>query len=114
MRFTIESSTIGALALLAVLTTACGGGGGGSSPSESRSDLVLIDVSVDATSGVPLNEIIEFDFSEVLGPDSVRPDTIQIRQGPNFGRQVAGDFRVDGNRVRAQTLTDLFDDTRQR
>ncbi len=79
--------------------TACGGGGGGSNVggipgTETASDLVLIDVSVADFDGVALNQTIDFEFSEDLFPDSVRPDTIQIREGPNYGKQVPGYFRV--------------------
>jgi hypothetical protein len=75
--------------------------------------LVLIDVSVAGFDGVPLNEIIEFEFSEAVDPDTVRPDTIQIREGPNYGKQVPGFFRIDGNKVlfypRLPILPDLSD-----
>ncbi len=79
--------------------TACGGGGGGNdyggiSGDLTASDLILIDVSVADFDGVALNQTIDFEFSEALFPDSVRPDTIQIREGPNYGKQVPGYFRV--------------------
>ena len=98
----------------ALLFAACGGGGGGSSSDASAaSPLVLIDASVSGTDGVPINEIIRFEFSVDLDPDTVRPDTIRIRQGPDYGKQVAGTYRVDGNRVeffpRLPVLADLSD-----
>jgi Big-like domain-containing protein len=75
----------------------CGGGGGSSggiSGENTATDLVLIDVTVADFNGVALNQTIDFEFSEQLDPDSVRPDTIQIREGPNYGKQVQGYFRV--------------------
>ncbi len=91
------------LASLGLLFAACGGGSDGSAASAavkekvSARKLALIDISVADFDGVALNEIIKFEFTERLQPDSVRPDTVQIREGPNFGKQVRGDFRVDGD-----------------
>jgi hypothetical protein len=61
-----------------LMLASCGGGGGGGGKSGdlTATDLVLIDVSVADFDGVPLNEWIDFEFSEELDPDSVRPDTI--------------------------------------
>jgi len=101
--------------MIAVLTLAagCGGGGGGTSGKKAANQLVLIDVSVAGFDGVALNEMNKFEFSEILDPDTVRPDTINIREGPNYGKQVPGFFRVDGNEVlfypRLPTLPDLSD-----
>jgi hypothetical protein len=70
-------------------------------------------VSVGDYDGVPLNEIIEFEFSSPLDPDTVRADTIQIREGPNYGKQVPGYFEVDDKKVyfypRLPTQPDLSD-----
>ena len=96
------------------LAGACGGGSsGGTSGDRTSSDLILVDASVADADGVPLNEIITFEFSEKLDPDTVRADTILIREGPNFGKQVPGSYRVDGNTVeffpRLPVLPDLSD-----
>jgi len=89
------------IGLLAALAVACGGGGGGSGSSKVRnSDLFLVDVDVADTKGVALNRILEFEFNTALDPVTVRPDTIRIRQEPNFGRQVPGEFEVLGKVVR--------------
>ena len=102
------------VAASALALAACGGGGSGvMGGGDTANTLVLVDVSVAGFDGVPLNEIIVFEFSEDLDPDTVRPDTIQIREGPNYGKQVPGNFRVDGNLVqfypRIPTLPDLSD-----
>ena len=101
-----------ALVILSIATAGCGGGSSGGQAGGGGT-LVLIDVSVGDYDGVPLNEIIEFEFSEPLDPDTVRPDTIRIRQGPNFGRQVPGFFKTDGRFVyfypRLPVLPDLSD-----
>ena len=69
----------GALVALALIPVACGGGGGGgTSGKNASSDLVLIDVSVASQTGVPINEIIAFEFSEDLDPDTVRADTTDL------------------------------------
>ena len=98
---------------LAVMTSACGGGGGPIAPAGGGSALVLLDVSVGEHDGVPLNEIIVLHFSDDVDRDSVRPDTVQIRRGPNFGHQVPGEYRVDGPTVlffpRLPVLADLSD-----
>jgi len=102
-----------ALALLPTIAVGCGGGSSSGGQAGGGGSLVLIDVSVGEYDGVPLNEIIEFEFSEPLDPDTVRADTIQIRQGPNFGRQVPGFFETDGRFVkfypRLPMLADLSD-----
>ena len=102
-----------AIAVLPVLAMGCGGGSSSGGQSGTGGTLVLIDVSVGDFDGVPLNEIIEFEFSDVLDPDTVRPDTIQIRLGPNWGKQVPGDYQVDGRFVyfypRLPVLPDLSD-----
>ncbi|MHC4469549.1 MAG: hypothetical protein ACYTDY_06875, partial [Planctomycetota bacterium] len=61
MRFTTITTIAVAVGLL---TASCGGSGGGGVPGdETAKGLVLIDVSVAGFDGVPLNEIIEFEFS---------------------------------------------------
>ncbi|MBD3161854.1 MAG: hypothetical protein GF328_07105, partial [Candidatus Latescibacteria bacterium] len=92
-----------AAVLMAALffVTSCGGGGGGGgvSAEDTSDDLLLLDLNVADYDGVALNTILEFVFSEDLDPDSVRPETIRVREGPQFGKQVFGHFRVDGDRV---------------
>jgi hypothetical protein len=102
------------LPVLILAIGACGGGSsGGASGKDTSNSLVLVDVSVGGFDGVPLNEVIVFEFSEDLDPDTVRSDTIQIREGPNYGWQVPGYFHVDGNMVyfypRLPALPDLSD-----
>jgi hypothetical protein len=100
----------------AFLLPACGGGssGGSSNPSDKAAPaLALVDVNVSGYVGVALNKIIKFEFSADLDPDTVRPDTIQIREGPGYGIQVPGYFEVDGSVVyfypRLPVLADLSD-----
>lgn len=101
------------LILLASIAAACGGGGGSGSGRGKSSDLFLIDIDVAESTGVALNRILEFEFSHDLDPETVRPDTIRIQQGPNFGRQVPGEFHVTGDVVRffprLPVLPDLSD-----
>jgi hypothetical protein len=97
------------LAAMGCLMAGCGGGGsgdGGNAEAAAAKEkgkkarkLALIDISVADFDGVAVNEIIKFEFTEILQPDSVRPDTIQIREGPNYGKQVPGEFRIDGDIV---------------
>lgn len=102
--------SVALLVAASLLLAACGGSssGGDGSGTMAKAEvnaknkakaLALIDISVADFDGVALNEIIKFEFTERLQSDSVRPDTIQLREGPNFGKQVPGDFRVDGNLV---------------
>ncbi|MEN8148337.1 MAG: Ig-like domain-containing protein [Planctomycetota bacterium] len=102
-----------AIAVLPVMVAGCGSGSSSGGQAGTGGTLVLLDVSVGDFDGVPLNEIIEFEFSDDLNPDTVRPDTIQIRLGPNWGKQVAGDFEVEGRFVkffpRLPVLPDLSD-----
>jgi hypothetical protein len=96
------------LAAMGCLTAGCGGGGSGGGDADAAAmkdkgkkarKLALIDISVADYDGVALNEIIKIEFTERVNPDSVRPDTIQIREGPNYGKQVPGEFRIDGDVV---------------
>lgn len=102
-----------AIAVLPALLAGCGGGSSAGGQAGTGGTLVLIDVNVGDYDGVPLNEIIELEFSDELNPDTVRPDTIQIRLGPNWGKQVPGDFKVVGRKVyffpRLPVLADLSD-----
>lgn len=94
------------LTFLIATTLACGGGaaGGGSGgglPADPGSGaLALVDLSVGDSAGVALNTVLEFEFDRPLDPDTVRPDTIRIRSGPNFGAQVPGTYETDGETVR--------------
>ena len=114
---TYRTMTFGIFLCLGALALAsCGGGGGGTggvSGIETAGTLVLVDMSVGGFDGVALNEILRFDFSEDLDPDTVRPDTIRIREGPNYGLQVPGEYLVDGNQVyffpKLPVLSDLSD-----
>ena len=104
-----------ALAVLAMLVAACGGGGGsgGADASDDATDLVLIDVSVGGNAGVALNQIIRLEFSEAIAPGTVSPETVRIRLGPNFAKQVPGELSVIGNMIefagRLPTRADLSD-----
>ena len=59
-------------------------------------------VSFDPPTGniVGLNQPLSVRFSGALLPSSVRPDTFQVRIGPNFQVQAQGSLVVTGNTVR--------------
>jgi hypothetical protein len=101
--------------LLASLAAGCSdnGGGGGSDPETGAIDLYVVDVDLDGLDAVPLNVPIQMEFSEFVLPDTIRHDTIQVRQGPNYGIQSPGEFKVSGNIVtfypRLPSESDLSD-----
>ena len=82
MRFPRNTALILTVCATLFIAGCGGGGGGGADGKKTAAKLALIDISVADFNGVALNEIIKFEFSEQLQPDSVRPDTIQIREGP--------------------------------
>jgi len=93
--------TVGTAAiLLASLATGCSkGSGGGSDPESGARDLFIVDMDLNGLDAVPLNVPLQIEFSEFVMPDTIRHDTVQIRQGPNFGIQSPGEFKVSGNIV---------------
>ena len=100
------------LAALALPMSACGGGGGGSTGEAGRG-LVLLGFSADSVATVPLNDVLEFRFSEPVDTASITPASIQIREGPEYGRNVAGSFVIQGSSVffhpRLPSTCDLAD-----
>ncbi|MBL9088200.1 MAG: Ig-like domain-containing protein [Planctomycetia bacterium] len=92
-------SLAGALAV-AWTGVACGGGGSAGGGGSTPAGIVLVDFLQRGQDNVPLNRTLEFVFSDVLDPDSVKPDSFQIRVGPAFGPQVTGIAVVEGPRVR--------------
>jgi len=89
-----------ATALLASLAAGCSngdsGGSGGSDPETGALDLFIVDMDQDGLDSVPLNQPVQIEFSEFVKPDTIRHDTIQVRQGPNFGIQSPGEYKVWG------------------
>ncbi len=87
-------------AVLATLAAGCGGGGGNNAaPDESAKPLFVVDISNQGLDSVSLNVPFDITFSDFVKPDTIRPDTVQIRLGPRFGVQAFGDFRVSGEKV---------------
>lgn len=84
---------------MAVFGTACGGAGGGQGPSGAGQGLVLVSFIQAGIDNVPLNDVLEFRFSEPVDGATINPASIQIRQGDAFGATVAGAFEVLGSRV---------------
>lgn len=82
-----------------LLTPACGGGGGGAGPGGAGQGLVLVDFLQAGIDNVQINTELEFVFSEEVDPATITPASIQIREGPEFGAQVPGLFRVEGNKA---------------
>ncbi len=95
---------------LAVCCTATSCGTGGIAAKE----MVLLEIQFldrslaptapTGTQSLPRNAILGFVFSELVSPESVTNQTIQLRFGPAFQTVPSGSFSVDGNRV-------LFDPT---
>ena len=89
--------------LLAVAGLALGGvgcgGSGGTSTGATLPGVVLISFLQSNQDNVPLNRVLEFRFSSPINPNTVNPDSIQVRVGPLFGQAVAGRFVVQGDVV---------------
>ncbi len=87
------------LLLFGITATACGGAQGGAGPNGAGQGLILLAFVQDSFDNVSYNTILEFIFSEPVNPDTVSTDSIQIREGPNFGKSVPGTFRFEGAKV---------------
>src|SRR5437868_5329347 len=102
----VAASTLGAVSV------ACGGGGGGGGGNVAPG-MILVNFVQAGEDNVPLNRILEFDFSAPLDPNSVGPSSIQIRVGPDFGQSVFGQYVIEGSTVffepRLPGLCDLSD-----
>lgn len=88
-----------AIVAMAVFSTACGGAGGGQGPSGAGQGLVLVSFIQAGIDNIPLNEVLEFRFSEPVNAATINPASIQIRQGNAFGATVKGTFEVSGSTV---------------
>ncbi len=86
------------LALLAAVP-ACGGGGGGPGPDGAGQGLVLVSFLQNGVGNLPLNQQLEFRFSEALDAATISTASLQIREGPSFGKAVAGTTTVAGSTV---------------
>lgn len=91
---TLRRLLVGAAGLLA----ACGGGGGSAS-GNTLPGVVLVGFSQSSADNVSLNTVLEFRFSSPIDPASVGPESIQVREGPTFGRNAPGRFVVSADRV---------------
>lgn len=101
----LSGCAIAGVASLSLATTSCGGGSGGGA----AKPMVLVGFEfVDralrpsfptGVQNLPRNAQIVFNFSELVNPQSVDDQTIQIRWGPQFQSVPKGSFQVDGDRV---------------
>ncbi len=91
---------------LALVTTSCGGGGG--SPAAKPMvllEFLFVDRSLQPTAptgtqNLPRNAQVVLVFSELVSPESVNNQTVQVRFGPSGQSVPQGSFSVDGNTVR--------------
>ncbi len=74
-------------------------GGGGTAAGQALPGVVLVGFSQASADNVSLNTVLEFRFSSPIDPQSVSPDSIQVREGPTFGRNAPGRFVVQADRV---------------
>ncbi|MDJ0974625.1 MAG: Ig-like domain-containing protein [Planctomycetota bacterium] len=102
-----------ALAVALCGMTSCGGGKGGPGPGGDGQGLVLLSFLQANVDNVALNTILQWRFSEPVNAATVTSASIQIREGPSFGRNVPGTFIVSGDVVtfepRLASLCDLSD-----
>jgi len=78
--------------------SACGGGGGGGGVA-TGSSLVLLSFSAEGVDNIALNQVLEFRFSEDVDPSTITAASIQLREGPSFGRSVPGVYITQGSSV---------------
>ncbi len=83
---------------LAVATSGCGGAGG-SKTGDTEKGVVLVSFEQAGEDNLPLNRVLRFDFSSPIDPLTVNPDSVQIRQGNQFGLAADGKFVVQGSTV---------------
>lgn len=86
-------------ALVSIALPACGGGGGGPGPDGAGQGLQLVTFIQNGVGNLPLNEVLEFRFSEEVDAATVNVSTLQVRRGPGFGQAVPGQMAVSGSTV---------------
>ena len=86
-------------AMLSLTAASCGGAGGGPGPFGAGQGLVLLNFSLDSVDNVALNTVVEMEFSEPVDGDTINAAAVQIREGPAFGQDVPGEFRIVGSTV---------------
>ncbi|MFM8978982.1 MAG: Ig-like domain-containing protein, partial [Planctomycetia bacterium] len=84
---------------LSLTLPACGGGGGGPGPDGAGQGLELVTFIQNGIGNLPLNEVLEFRFSEPVDPATINVATLQVRRGPGFGQAVFGQMSVSGSTV---------------
>ena len=97
--------TILAVVLVSSLMTSCGGGDGYAAKDMALVEFLLVNralepVAATGTDNLPRNAQILLVFSELVNPDSIDSQSIQIRFGPAFQSVPKGSFSVTGNTVR--------------
>ncbi len=102
MYATARTSRYGGICFLfacSALLVACGGGSSGGDERGGGS-LSLVSFQQASLDTVALNQVLTFEFSGPVDPESVSTASIQIRRGAAFGASTAGHFEVDGSTVR--------------
>ncbi len=97
--------TILAVVLVSSLMTSSGGGDGIAAKDMALVEFLLVNralepVAATGTDNLPRNAQILLIFSELVNPDSIDSQSIQIRYGPAFQSVPKGSFSVTGNTVR--------------
>lgn len=105
-------ATLSVVLAFSLLVSACGGSGGAGT-GETLTGVVLVDFEQSAIDNLALNQVLTFVFSSPVDPNSISPGSLQIREGPNYGQSVPGQFVIDGETVRFEprlpSLCDLSD-----
>ena len=87
------------IGLLALAGCGAGGEPGSVDGSPVGQGLVLNSFLQANLDNVPISEVLRFEFSEPVDPTTVTTNSIQIRQGPEFGFTSPGTFVIDGATV---------------
>lgn len=92
------------VASVALSATSCGGATGVTANAMSLVEFLLVDESLQpaaptGTLNLPRNTRLLMVFSELVNPESVTSQTVQVRHGPSFTTIPTGSFRVAGNQV---------------
>lgn len=98
-------ASLACVTLVSSLMASCGGGGGTAAKDMALVEFLLVDralapVAATGTDNLPRNAQILMVFSELVNPNSVNNQTIQMRFGPSFQSVPKGSFSVTANTVR--------------
>lgn len=97
LRLARPGFALAALAAAAAVSPACGGGN--THDGNPTATMALINFEQAGINNLALNSKLVFHFSEAVDAQATNSASLQVKEGPAFGSEVSGTFRVSGSQV---------------